>query len=487
MLNLPTPADAGRLRVFLTESGYTEAALRERLGTASPPTERDTQLLAALTEEVDTCNSLLRLFLLGTSIPKDVATATLPDWFLQLCFDTGLLLAESDKVAANAVIVTRGEFLIASDAFRLLATDGAGDFVLPASTHSANFLRQLILPIRAADALDLGCGCGIHALYMSLHCEQVVASDISERAVRFAEFNVLLNARDNVTCVVSDRFDALPGRSFDLIVSNPPFVPGPGDSLTYRDNPLELDEFCRELAIEASGHLNEGGHLQMLCEWVEQEGESWQDRVRRWIDATDCDGWVLHSPPQPPANYVAQRLSDIRGERLAVSSSQREWVQYFVERSVVAIHPGMIVLRKRQGTHWFHSHDLASDLTGDAGDAIVRAIAACDYMQDTDDAALLNATLSLSPYLLLQQDYARADGLWQPTRATLSLSDGMPMEAEVDMPVMAFLNQIDGKRTVADCVARFAAAANTNTQKIEADFLPIVRIFLGRGFLMPID
>lgn len=52
----------------------------------------------------------------------------------------------------------------------------------------------------------------------------------------------------------------------------------------YCHNPMELDLFSRALIRDAARHLNEGGLLQMLFEWVGLEGQPWKDRLKEWID-----------------------------------------------------------------------------------------------------------------------------------------------------------------------------------------------------------
>lgn len=474
------------MRAFFADSGYSEAALKKTVGRSAPPARGELQLMLFMTRDASPGNVLARLFLMGADVARESADELLPEWFRDLCIDCGMLSVFADRYRAEVVIVPTDEFLVVSDAFAMLGTDASADFVLPASTHSANFLRRLIVPGRAGDALDLGCGCGIHALYLSLQSARVVASDISERAAGYARFNAELNARANIEVVTGDRLQAVGERRFDLIVSNPPFVPGPESLYTYRDTEGELDEFCAALVQDAAAHLEVGGILQMLCEWVEIEGQDWQDRVRSWVSDTACDTWILHSPPQRPGAYVRQRAGDIQSAVGSDAQAFDDWVMHFRERNVTAIHPGMILLRKRDGKNWFHVHDMASDLTGSAGEAVLRGIGACDFLEScSDDGELGEARLKLSPYLKLEQRYGREDAHWQPETAVLTMSDGMTMEAEIDMPVMAFLNQLDGSRSVNACVERFAEVANAPADKISADFMPIIRLFIGRGFIVP--
>ena len=483
MLKQPTAEQARRLKTYLTENGFSEAAIVDRLGYANPPDQ--SQLAAALyaAHEATAQNALLRLFLYGVELPVSLVDDLLSGEFVDVSMELGLLRKTGDDYVADVIIVPVEDFLIVSDAFRILGTDVAQEFVLPASTHSANFLRKLIMPTSVGRTLDLGSGCGIHALFAARHSETVIASDVSERATAFARFNALLNDCSNIECVTGDLFAAVGDQTFDLIVSNPPFVIAPGQSFTYRDNPMELDDFCRLLAREATERLNDGGHLQMLCETVELTTEAWPDRIGPWFSGTGCDAWWLRSAPVSPATYVAHRLADVAGQ-VSAGDDRASWIEHLHDKQVGAIYPAMVVLRKRAGTNWLHVHNLASDLTGHAGAAVSRGIAAQDFLQGNDDTELQSKTLSLSPDLVLEQRYERDDGHWVPTAAVLSLTDGMPMEAEVDMPVMAFLNILDGSQTLGGCLSRFAEAANAPAEKVASDLLPIVRMFVARGFVV---
>jgi SAM-dependent methyltransferase len=485
MISTPDTGELRRLRVFLDESGYDAERLTERLGSAAPPRPEELPRALHRTREANAPNALARLFLIGTSLDEALAAEVFPTEFVETCRDVGLLVSSDGRVRASAVIVPVGDLLLASDAFAMLGSEDARDFVLPASTHSANYLRRVTLREDVGRMLDLGCGCGIHALLAAGHSETVVATDISGAAIRYTEFNAALNGIGNVECRAGDLFMPVADERFDLIVCNPPFVPAPGEEFTYRDNPFELDEFCRRIAQTAPEHLSDGGCMQMLCESVEIEGEDWHARIRAWVDGTGCDAWLLHGLPIAPADYVARRSRDVVGAQSAPADSYERWLSYLHERGVVAVHPGMLVMRRRQARNWLHVHNLAADVDRDAGDAVRRGIAACDYLERVAaDEALLGETLAIAAQLTLDQKFRRADAAWRPERSILRMDDGLAMDAEVDIPIMAFLNQLDGSSTLGVCIDQFAAAVGADCAKLKADLLPVVRQLLGRGFLV---
>ncbi|WP_258934412.1 50S ribosomal protein L11 methyltransferase [Nesterenkonia pannonica] len=98
---------------------------------------------------------------------------------------------------------------------------GQASLTLAASTHR----RQV------ATALDIGTGCGIQLLHLLLHADHVVGTDLSERALTCARFNLLLNAptlrldpqnlHSRVELLHGSLLEPVAGRRFDLVVSNP--------------------------------------------------------------------------------------------------------------------------------------------------------------------------------------------------------------------------------------------------------------------------
>ena len=86
---------------------------------------------------------------------------------------------------------------------------------------------DLARPLGDASVLDLGCGSGVVAITMALELPglTIVASDVSPDAFEVARDNARrLNVADGIEFGCGDLFDAVRGRRFDLVVSNPPYV-----------------------------------------------------------------------------------------------------------------------------------------------------------------------------------------------------------------------------------------------------------------------
>jgi len=143
-----------------------------------------------------------------------------------------------------------------------------------------------------ATALDLGTGCGVQSLHLATHADSVTATDLSARALAFARFNAALNG-STWELLEGSLLEPVAGRRFDLVVSNPPFVAGPGTTAhTYRDSGRPGDAVCAELVAAAPGlpavgeQPGRGGHMQFLANWLHVAGEDWADRVADWVAGT---------------------------------------------------------------------------------------------------------------------------------------------------------------------------------------------------------
>ncbi|HOB91613.1 MAG: class I SAM-dependent methyltransferase [Bacillota bacterium] len=106
--------------------------------------------------------------------------------------------------------------------------------------------------------LDLGCGygaVGIAAARMAPGCT-VTMVDINSRAVELARRNAELNRVDNVEVVHGNGFDAVKGRRFHRILTNPPYRAG--KKLVYTWLEQSLDHLYPGGALYVVGQRKQG-------------------------------------------------------------------------------------------------------------------------------------------------------------------------------------------------------------------------------------
>ena len=137
---------------------------------------------------------------------------------------------------------------------------------------------QLALPA-ASQVLDLGTGTGAIALALATERPdwQITGVDVQSQAVELAEHNRQLYQLNNVSILHSDWFSALasaqPAQTFDLIVSNPPYIEAEDSHLLAGDVRFEpssalvagvdgLDDL-RLIIGQSSGFLQQAGWLMV--------------------------------------------------------------------------------------------------------------------------------------------------------------------------------------------------------------------------------
>lgn len=121
-----------------------------------------------------------------------------------------------------------------------------------------------------AKVLDLCSGSGLIAVSAAMaHRAEAVAIDVSRRAVWAARLNALANGV-RVRALRGDLFAPVAGERFDLIASNPPYLPGPAERLPRGgaarawEGGVHGRVFIDRICDEAPGHLRAGGALLLL-------------------------------------------------------------------------------------------------------------------------------------------------------------------------------------------------------------------------------
>ncbi len=166
----------------------------------------------------------------------------------------------------------------------------------------------------ALEVLDLGTGCGAIALAIAGergHC-QVTGSDVSDDALQVARENQDRLAVQNIGWVQGSWYEAVSGRNFDLIVSNPPYVADGDPHLQQGDLPHEPAlaltggkdglNAIREIINGAPRHLNKPGWLLL------EHGFDQQETVMELLIAMGFDKVCGHKDLAGIPRVVSARL-----------------------------------------------------------------------------------------------------------------------------------------------------------------------------------
>jgi ribosomal protein L3 glutamine methyltransferase len=162
-------------------------------------------------------------------------------------------------------------------------------------------------PDEVSTILDLCTGSGCLAILAALAFPRatVDAAELSMNALAVARNNVRdYRFEDRVRLVQSDLFSGLEGRTYDLVISNPPYVSAASVAAfppEYRAEPLMAHaggedglDLVRRILDEAPRHLNPGGALVveigMGRDILEAERP---DLPFLWLDTAESEGEVL--------------------------------------------------------------------------------------------------------------------------------------------------------------------------------------------------
>ncbi|WP_035772306.1 methyltransferase [Arthrobacter sp. Br18] len=449
------------------------------------------------------------LWLLGQELTEDQLGSAFP--ILTVSGLTDLRLIERAGTGWRAAVELRpyasdvsGNLWVASDV-GAAHRQGAlpSDHVLGIGGASLT-LAQSIIRDPVDTALDLGTGCGIQVFHLLSHARHVTATDISEHALAFARFNLLLNAdalaidpahlEGRVSLRLGSMLEPVADEVFDLVVSNPPFVITPrrngGGRYTYRDGGLAGDDVVSSLIRALPGILKPGGTAQLLGNWEVTSGEHWDGRLSGWFP-DDVDAWVIQREQLSPVQYAETWLRDAAEDREPESYLERyrEYLTDFGSRSVEGIGFGMVWLRRPavgrpRTVHRFEevTHEVEQPLGPNLGAAVER----------WDWTAALGGTSGAglgARYLLVADDVTeerhQRPGAEHPGVILLRQGGGLRRTTLLSTELAGFVSACDGELTA----GQIAGAVGALLQRSEDGFVPSllagVEQLVIEGFLIP--
>ena len=478
---------------------------------------------------------LTALFMLGEPVGAAALETALPRTGVAGALTIGLVVptqsASGEQRYAPAVDLRPHEaedahgsvrWWVASDLGELVTGQAlAPDHVL--GIGRAGLTLAALTPRKPVEtALDLGVGCGIQTLYLLRHVRQVVATDISTRALEFTAFNVALAGVDSARVQLrqGNLLEPVAGQRFDLIVSNPPFVITPPSVrqaglplMEYRDagGPI-LPALVRGL----EDHLNPDGVAVMLGNWEHREGTSWRTSVNQWIGKS-LDAWIIQREVQDPVEYAAMWLRDggLTPERsgVAFENALAAWQEDFDSRQVSGVGMGYLVFHAPVaagatsgpgGTAlegqtaleepasdaaapgavvepWRVLEEVPTSGQGALGEHVAQVIAAHEALRGLDDAQV--AALKLHTASGLSKEEALTPTP-VPTAPVIRQAEGFGRVIAVGMPEVALLSASDeGLLTVAQIAAAVASLTSEDPAAVLADMVAATRTFAHAGMV----
>ncbi|MFI7338872.1 methyltransferase [Streptomyces sp. NPDC050085] len=501
------PDVAASLRAALLSAEFSADGLLELLGAPAYAALARSETVPALraTRGDSPLEMLVRLFLLQQPVPRGLLVDVLP---LDACLESGWLTSSGgsggsgdsgDEVAATVDVRPYGgpdgeDWFIVSDLG--CAVGGAGGIgskdegVVLGVGGASTTLAGITVRTPVASALDLGTGSGIQALHAAQHATRVTATDLNSRALHITALTLALSGAPAADLREGSLYEPVEGEAdatYDLIVSNPPFVISPGARLTYRDGGMGGDDLCRSVVQGAGAHLNEGGYAQFLANWQHVEGEEWTDRLRSWVPR-GCDAWIVQREVQDVTQYAELWLRDAgdhRTDPAEYAARYDAWLDEFEARKVRAVGFGWITLRKSDAAEpsvvveeW--PHPVEQPL----GDTVRAHFERIDWLRAHDDAALLESSFKLSGEVV--QEQVGLPGAEDPEHVVLRQGRGMRRATKVDTVGAGFAGVCDGTLSAGRILDAIAQLMGEEPVLLRDRTPAQIRTLVEQGFLEPV-
>lgn len=488
-LGFTDPADFIRAKEVLRGVGYTEEGLRETLGAVGLTSLRsiDEPIWLRRTRGGGPRDTLIRLFMIGAAVDAAAARRALRPMALESWVQAGLVQVQDDHVVPLVQIMVYKGLYLASDITRQIIGGARPDFVMGVG-KSSMLLASVTVRRHARRTLDLGAGCGIHALLAAPHSDRVWATDNNPRAVAFARFNAAFNGFSNLEGRVGNLFEPVADQRFDLIVCNPPYVISPATHYLYRDSGMRGDQFCRRLTRQAAEFLEEGGFCQLISSWGHRADQPWRDCLHGWFEGIGCDALVLGGETDPVDSYASNWIRDTEpGDMQTFTRRYDQWLRYFEQEGIEVVSYGLIMLRRStRDAYWVRVDEAPKNMMGPCGEFVLQAFEVEDFLAShRDDRDLLQARLRVSPHVRFEQICKPGGSGWSLSEARLRLARGLIYTVNVDSYVAGLAIRCDGTRTLHDLLAELADTLEVDRDRLFAEAIPVIQDLLRRGFVLP--
>jgi SAM-dependent methyltransferase len=466
-------------REVLDRVGYSPAGLAARLGSGSNlRLSPDDVARARSSLEPDRPLDLVAsMFLLGTDADEAVAAATLGAT-VETLVEAGLAERADGRLCPLVQLVPHDDLIVASDR---PGSDPAADFV-PGVQAPSDLLARLTPRERIRRALDVGTGCGIQALLLARHADEVVATDVSPRALRIARTNAALNRTTTIDFRLGSLLDPIGAERYDLVVANPPYVISPDHTYVFRDASGRGDELVHELVRGLPAVLADGGLAIVLVSWVTADGPP--DPLS-WTTDTRCGRLLLASRIQSAADTAHGWNKDHAADPVAYEERVARWLEFYRREDIASIGYGALVLsldaEGRPG--WAATVGAPLEGPGPGGPHVVRLVESHAALAAAAGRVGAVGRLVLAPDAELVERRRRGEDGLETLGVEIRLPGGIGTAADLDASGALLAMALERPRTLGEAIDIAATRLGLDRGSIEEAATAFVQSLLTNGFV----
>jgi SAM-dependent methyltransferase len=415
------------------------------------------------------------LFCYGLELSLSAAERGLGAATVAACRTHGVLLDGPQGLRSPWRLIPFLGVLVASD-----RPDAGAEAVMgpgPTTMH----LAEAALPAPGARVLDLGCGAGSLALVAKQGgAGAVIAVDLNLRAVEVARANAALN-RLAIDCRAGDLLAPVGGETFDLIISQPPYVvlPPGQHAVTYLHGGPRGDELARRVLAEVPAALLPGGLALVHFDGPADRESELVGEVARSANAP-VDIAVLAQPGLPPMVQAMSYATLLHGGFGAgYAEAVRGYLAHCRAAGLTSFGRYLVALR-RSARGWGVRLRVANGRGPDRA-AIDALIAGLD-LADAGEAELLRCRIR--PPACAELTLHRPFGSPEVQRIAAGYRSGFWPGHDIDEQTGALCDLLAGSDSVAAAVAVYAQDCAEPPAEAQRLLLAFVRDGLRRGMLV---
>ncbi|MBW8172131.1 class I SAM-dependent methyltransferase [Ornithinimicrobium sp. Arc0846-15] len=494
------PAEvAPRLRAGLIAANYTVDGLDEILGDrASAALHRGQPLLALrqVRESAQPAATLARLWVFNDPVAGEDLETALPQVSADELVDAGLVLLVDGQFVGTCDLRPYGEetsqWWVVSD-----LGENVVDGPLPTSHvlgvgGASSTLASWTPRPGVVKALDIGTGCGVQSLHLAAHTQSIVATDLSQRALAYAQITGALSGL-SLDLRLGSLFEPVGDEQFDLVVSNPPYVITPrrdGVALyEYRDGGMVGDGIVQHLVENMADRLKPGGIAQLMGNWETgpgvSGGDKWQTRVSGWVEGSGLDAWIIQRQTQDTAEYAETWARD-GGHRPGTAEFEQvyvDWLADFAERGVEEIGFGIITLQKPADDRpaWFSAEAIGHQVASPVGPTILAGLRARSWLAHHDDAEVLSVPWSVASDVTEERTFIPGES--DPSAIILRQGGGLRRAIQLDTVMAGLVSALDGELTPDQLISGIALLTEVDADAAKASAMPVLRGLIADGLL----
>lgn len=492
-LALDAAVDFPQLQNAFTQAGYNAENLQKVLDIPDVgvmPAVHSPMCRRRLPKDAPVA-TFFRLFRMGLPVTTVEATRAFAPLSVAQVAATGLVEVAGDAVSSLFDVQVYNRLLLLSDRIMRRAEKSGPEFH---ADHvlgmSASGIISDVLTVRApaARGLDLGTGNGLLALLAARHVKEMIATDITDRALNVAAFNAKLNGLNNISFRKGSWFEPVAGEKFDLIVSNPPFVCSPETRLILRDSGMRGDGVSQLVAQGIAAHLNEGGHGTMVGCWGAAPNIDWASRPREWLAQAGVDGFALLTELSDPVQYATKWLNLQARTTEEMERQLPSWLDYYEDCGLRGFATGGIVQRRTAPgiNNFFFGFPIPPTSSPQpCSDQLRRQFQAIDYLRALPyEEALLDRRFRLVDGHRITQNAKLQQGQVQVTSCSMQLTQGTSFSEPLNPVGFHFLANCNGQRSVKEVIEAVHAATKYPMEKLVPASLDAVQRWLVSGMIV---